>query len=76
MSVRITYRIPVVSENAEDAGQFKQMQFDDLANASGWISVHIPETERPLVKMWVDDILITGAALEAAMRPLPPASSD
>ncbi|MDB5538232.1 MAG: hypothetical protein JWQ65_3107 [Devosia sp.] len=71
MTVRITFRGPEISEHEEQAGNYQQQSFPDLATTSDWIALHIPETERRLVKMWIDDIAITGATLEASLRPLP-----
>jgi hypothetical protein len=74
MSVRITFRASTTDELPTDAGKFRQKQFDNLALASAWIEIHIPDVERRLVKMWVNDIPITGATLEASLRPIPPLS--
>ena len=70
MSICITYRTPQIGEHKEGEGKFQQQTFPEMIMASDWIVMHIPETERGLVKMWVDDVPITGATLQAAMRPL------
>lgn len=70
MSVRITYRTPRIGHEPEKAGKFQQKQFETAIMASDWIAIHIPEPERHLVKMWVDDIPLTGATLDAAIRPM------
>ena len=71
-AVRITFRGPAISEHDEEAGTYQQHTFPDLANASAWITMHIPQNEQRLVKMWIDDVAITGATLAAAMRPIAP----
>jgi hypothetical protein len=70
MTIRITSRTPKIGEHEEGEGNFQQQIFPELTMASDWIVMHIPETERPLVKMWIDDVPITGATLAATLRPL------
>jgi hypothetical protein len=70
MSIRITFRTPKIGEHAEGVGKFQQKNFPEMSMASDWIVMHIPATERGLVKMWIDDLPITGATLSAAMRPM------
>lgn len=70
MTIRITYRTPKIGEHEDGEGKFQQQNFPELTVASDWIVMHIPETERPLIKMWIDDVPITGATLEATIRPL------
>jgi hypothetical protein len=76
MTVRITFRGPQISEHEDQVGKDQQQDFPDLATTSDWIALHIPETERRLVKMWIDDIPITGAMLEASLRPFPDRAND
>lgn len=70
-SVRISFRGPKISEHEDDVGEDQQQTFPDTAMASDWVILHIPETERPLVKMWIDGTPITGATLDATLRPFP-----
>lgn len=70
-SVRISFRGPAISEHHKEAGQDQQQTFPDTGAASDWIVMHIPETERHFVKMWIDGTPLTGATLDATLRPFP-----
>jgi hypothetical protein len=67
VTVRITFRGSPVDENQDQPGKYRQEIFPDLTRALEWISLHIPEADRLIIKMWIDDIPITGAKLEAVM---------
>ena len=70
MNIRITYKHPKIGTDPAEAGKYKQKHFNDLEQASNWIVIHIPETERDLVRLWIGETPITGATRDAAIRPL------
>lgn len=69
-SVRISFRGPKIGEHDDESGEYQQQTFSDTGTASDWVIMHIPESERCLVKMWIGGTPITGATLEATLRPL------
>jgi len=71
--VRITFRRPAVAEQAEDVGTVQEQVFQDVATMANWVVMHIPETERSLICLWIDGRPITGATLQATLLPLPTA---
>lgn len=71
MSVRIVFRGPIIAEHAEAAGTEQEQTFPDLTSMKDWVAIHILETERSLVSLWIDGTSITGATLEATLRPFP-----
>jgi hypothetical protein len=71
MSVRIVFRGPVIAEHAEAAGTAQEQTFADLTSMTDWVAVHIPETERSMIRLWIDGTPVTGATLEATLRPIP-----
>ena len=69
MSVRITFREPQLDEQDDQPGKYRQQNFPYLTEAVDWIGTNIAERDRQLIKLWIDDIAITGATLEAFLRP-------
>jgi hypothetical protein len=69
MSVRIGFELPDRGSAVEGASHHQET-FNDIATASGWITMHVPEPERPGIKMWIDGLPITGATLAAFIRPV------
>lgn len=71
MTVQIVFRGPVIAEHADDAGTEQERFFNNLTSLTDWVAVHIPETERGLVKLWINGIPITGATLQATRARFP-----
>jgi hypothetical protein len=76
MSIRITFRGPVIAEHANYAGSPQEREFADVAAMNDWIAIHIPHTERGLVSLWIDGKPITGSTLAATLRPIPEYDAD
>ena len=69
-SVKIICRTPKIGVQSDTESVVQQNVCAELASASDWILMHVPETERSLVRMWVGNVELKGATLARFIQPL------
>ena len=71
MTVRIVFCGPAIAQHPEAVGTEQEQSFTDLLSMTDWVAIHVPETEREQIKLWINETPITGATLKSALLPLP-----
>ena len=71
MDIVITYLAPRTGGHSGIEGHHSEMRFNSFDDARDWVFGNIPKEQRPAMKLWANDVQITGATRAATLRPMP-----
>jgi hypothetical protein len=71
MNVVITYRAPKTGGHSGSFGMQSEMHFATYEDTRDWVLSNIPTRDHPNIKVWMNDLQITGATRESLFRPMP-----
>lgn len=69
MHIVLTYIAPTARGHSGCFGKQSEAHFDSLEEARRWLQCSIPEHQHDKVKVWGNDLQITGAARDALLLP-------
>ena len=70
MEIVITYLAPQTGGHSGSAGKQSEMHFERLGDLRKWVLANIPEEQRAWIKVWVDDLRISGSKRDELFKPV------
>lgn len=71
MDIVITYLAPAGGAHSGIVGKQSEKRFDSFDDVREWVLENIPVDQQRGVKLWANDLEITGATRDATFRPFP-----
>ncbi|NGP18903.1 hypothetical protein [Devosia aurantiaca] len=70
MEIVITYLAPKTGGHSGSAGKQSEMHFESFGDMRKWVLANIPEEQRVGIKVWVDDLRISGTKRDKLFNPV------
>lgn len=64
MEIAITYLAPKTGGHSGTEGMQSEMHFANFSDLREWVLANIPEEQRTQIKVWADDLRISGKKLD------------
>jgi hypothetical protein len=71
MKIVITYLAPQTGGHSGSRGKQSEMRFANFEDTRDWVLKSIPVEDQPKIKVWINDLQITGATRESLFRIIP-----
>lgn len=70
MEIVITYLAPQTGRHSGSAGKQSEMHFECFGDLRKWVLANIPQEQRARIKVWIDDLRISGSKRDELFEPV------